>query len=690
MNKPRISGWMILLITVLTGLIATLFWHLSRTPATAATSLIIILLTALNGLLMLTLLFVIVKSLIRIYIDRKNKARGIRIKTKLVLAVLPISLIPAGMMYFFSTQILSRTLQKLSIDANIARVIEEAYSMNEVYAKRMHQVFKPVAEAAFQSDQIQKLLADYQLCSAEFYSNETIQHAVYVSSLQPDQIRRLEKTRHWNNKPGNDLYDDGFSIWRFPYQTPKGDLMLGMIMNTSFSERWAFISDSYKYLNHAKRKRDLVSDTFKTSLLVITFAVAFAGIWLGNLFSKSLMRSLTTLIEGTDRVARGEFEGKISLQTGDELEDLGKAFNSMVEQLKENQWELQSRAEDLEEVNTRLQQQYDYTETLLNQINAGILAFFENGIVQTCNPAAERMLGFRPSDIEKVGGQSHLTPLYQSWKKFQLHGRRPVTEQLEWNMDEQTLNVAVTFAPVQSKGKVMGTLLVLEDLTSLLNAQKLAAWREVARRVAHEIKNPLTPLQLSIQRIYRKSENDAVDLKQVIRSGYETISSEIKLLEQLVNEFSHYAKLPAPSKHAFDLVELLKNSQETYQQVYQTMEIQLETPLAELTIHGDSSQVRQVIGNLVKNAVSASSEKGIIVISLKVRESLAFLKVSDQGKGISEDEKKKIFIPYYSKTPKGTGLGLAIVQRIIHDHGWHIRVKNNHPKGTVFTIQMTV
>ena len=694
MQMSRSPHWMILLIIILVGLIGTLFWHFSRIEATAATGIVIVMLTALNGLLMLTLIFVIARSLIRLYIGRKNKVKGIRIKTKLVLAVLPISLVPAAMMYFFSTQILSRTLQKLAIDANVSTVIEEAYELNKNYAERMAATFRPVASmldtpmSQREDEPVREILDGFQLSGAEIYKGGTLDYSVYSKTLSNEKQERIERTRRWSDQVSPELFDDGWIIWRFPYSSAGKNMVLVMTMDTPFSERWAFLADSYKFLNHAKRKRESVSSAYQTTLLIITFAVVFAGIWLGGLFSKSLMRSLNILIQGTDAVAKGNFETSISLNTGDELEDLGQAFNSMIGELKQYRQELQAKAAALENVNQRLSVQYEYTETLIKEVNAGILSCDLDGTVRTCNPAAKRLLTGTPKNILDLESSKGLNSLVTCWEKYHMHGSRPFTEQVEWRIGKGQLNVAVTLTPIKSGEAALGTLIVLEDLTSLFNAQKLAAWREVARRVAHEIKNPLTPLQLSIQRIYRKSLNKAEDLDKVIESGYETITSEIKLLEKLVNEFSHFAKLPAPSKKDFDLVALLRNSQETYRDVFLPIELKLESQVQELTIHGDPSQVRQVLGNLIRNAATASEMKGTITLSLLREGPLAILKVMDEGHGIPDDEKLKVFVPYYSKAPKGTGLGLAIVQRIVHDHGWQISVLDNQPKGSVFALQI--
>jgi two-component system nitrogen regulation sensor histidine kinase NtrY len=220
-----------------------------------------------------------------------------------------------------------------------------------------------------------------------------------------------------------------------------------------------------------------------------------------------------------------------------------------------------------------------------------------------------------------------------------------------------------------------------------LAAQKLAAWREVAKRVAHEIKNPLTPIQLSIQRIYRKSKRGAADLNDAIASAHDTIMGETHLLKNLVDEFSTFAKMPAPVKTRLDVTDLIKNVVESYAKVYSDREIQADFPAENVHLQADPSQIRQVLSNLINNAAQATQEGDAIRVRLIPQPETLVLEVSDEGTGIPDVEKAKVFLPYYSKSPKGTGLGLAIVKRIVNDHGGTIVVLDNHPKGTCFRLE---
>lgn len=250
--------------------------------------------------------------------------------------------------------------------------------------------------------------------------------------------------------------------------------------------------------------------------------------------------------------------------------------------------------------------------------------------------------------------------------------------------------LAASIVPLIEDHVRFGSLLVLEDLTPLLSAQKLAAWREVAKRIAHEIKNPLTPIQLSIQRVQRKAQNQAADLMEAIASAHETIMGETQLLKNLVDEFSTFAKLPRPVKAPTDLNELVRNVCETYSKVYENREFQMEVPDQKTVLHCDRSQMRQVLSNLINNAAQATGDGEHIIVRLSASPAKIWLEVADKGRGIPPEERNKIFLPYYSKSPKGTGLGLAIVARIVRDHGGDIEVLEEAPKGTCFKMTFPV
>lgn len=699
MNKR----WLSLLFALLLLMTAVMFWHLFVTAkATPAASLIINILTPLNILLILLFFFVVSRSLIKLYLDRKDRKPGFKLRNKLVLAILPLTLLPAFLMFFIASQLPERILGNLSVDANIDTLIRNAKQLNESYLNDIQALTTshgPQIVALLKNDEVQRisdLLQEHHIQAVEIYRDGSFERRVVNPTYDPDEIYRMDRTL--GHRTSNPLeprrFDDGVFVWRFPYVAPPFELDFVFTKPTHHTQRLQFIADSYAALDALRTEKESVSRLYQSTLLIMTLALIFGGIWMGMYFAKGFIAAFNQLIRGAEQVGLGNFDTQITLKTGDEIEDVVHAFNTMTLTLKKNQEELKQKARDLEHVNTQLSSQMQYTQTILQEVNTGILSTDTHGRMLTCNPAAQSMLSLTPTSLNEpihdILHPEHYKALLNQWINFQKNGFRETSEQVELGQPEQEgrRTMFVTMVPLKNADGLMGSLIVLEDMTPLLHAQKLAAWREVARRVAHEIKNPLTPIQLSAQRIHKKVRTRAADLEQAVISAYETIMSETDILKNLVNEFSTFAKMPEPSKKDTDLGGLIDNVCMSYAQAFPHVKIEAHIDPNLPSLMCDPSQMRQVLSNLITNAAQASQRKGSIEIRLLQADDELLLEVADHGKGIPDAERSRIFIPYYSKSPKGTGLGLAIVKRIVQDHGGSIDVLPNHPRGTRFVIHL--
>lgn len=685
---------------MLVVMIAGLFWHLFvYAKTTAATSLILNILKPLNILLFTVLFYIISRSIIKLYLGQKRKTPGFRLRTKLVLAILPITLVPALIIFFLSTRFLDRLLVSFGPEANITEMALNAEALNEDYLKEIGKFYAPHMEPLFQQiqnnqSQTQAYLDRYQIDGAEFYRNGRLETRVLNTQFPMDKLPRLEETAVLFQIPGPRRYDDGFLISRYDFPSDQALLRLIYIQQTPFTERFYYIRDTAQFLNHTKRKSVKVREINYGILLITTLAVIFGGIWTGLAFARPFIRAFQALITGASRVSSGDLSTQIQLKTGDEMEDVVEAFNAMTVRLKDSREQLERHTQDLESVNTALSSQIQYNQTILQQIKAGVVSTDLHGTIHTLNPAAKDMLDLKDSalgtPLERWLVDAFRQPLLDLWESHRqknFDDRFAQVDMLDSN-SKRELVLAVSIVPLMKDQKRFGSLLVMEDLTPLLAAQKVAAWREVAKRVAHEIKNPLTPIQLSIQRVRRKVQKQAPDLEKAIDSAYETIMGETHLLKNLVDEFSTFAKMPAPNKQVFDLAELTQAIYDSYATVHSNRCVELELPQGSCSFYGDPSQFRQVLGNLINNAAQATQEGDRIEVKLANQGEMLRLEVSDTGRGIPEGEKAKVFLPYYSKSPKGTGLGLAIVRRIVEDHGGEIRVRDNLPKGSCFQIDL--
>ena len=350
---------------------------------------------------------------------------------------------------------------------------------------------------------------------------------------------------------------------------------------------------------------------------------------------------------------------------------------------------------ELERKALEVEERRRYIETILERITTGVVSMDAGGAITTINGAASRLLGLDHAVIGRparmVFSRVDLQPFGELLAGLDA-GRRPSgAQEIAIARDAQELHLAAVAAPlVGDAGAHEGALLVLDDVTPLIRAQRTAAWREVARRLAHEIKNPLTPIQLCAERIRRHFTGAPAATQELVDECTRTIVGEVESLKGLVDEFSQFARMPAPRTVPTDLHQLLNDTLALYTGILSDVDIIRQYASAMPLVRLDPEQIRRVIINLVDNAVEAMGRKGRIVVETQRDESqrLARIIVADDGPGIPAGEREKLFLPYYSTKHRGSGLGLAIVRRIVAEHGGSIEVADNEPRGTRFTIEL--
>jgi two-component system, NtrC family, nitrogen regulation sensor histidine kinase NtrY len=446
--------------------------------------------------------------------------------------------------------------------------------------------------------------------------------------------------------------------------------------------------------------QDLVKKQRRVRLLglstlgLMTLILLFVSSWVAIYLARGIATPIKALAEASDEIARGNLAHRVTTIADDELALLAESFNQMTAQLEENRSRIEASAAELRD-------RRNYIETVLQSLSTGVISIDENDCVTTLNASASRMLGL----VHKVEDSPKLSRLIgtEDWfvvDRLLRRARRAghATEQTQLDSGGGPLPVAITAtALLDSKGPRGGVVLVIEDLSELLAAQRAAAWSEVARRMAHEIKNPLTPIQLSAERIAKSygrangGSNGAV--AAVITECTETISREVAGLKAMVDEFSRFARLPATRLELANLNDVVTQAAGLYVErldgVRMSIHLDRDLPAAML----DVEQMKRVFVNLIDNALeamtSACDEKQLtIVTSHDAKRSLLRAEVTDTGQGIDPADSRRLFEPYFSRRDSGTGLGLAIVQRIILEHRGHIRAENNHPRGAKFIIDL--
>ncbi|MEI7816953.1 MAG: ATP-binding protein, partial [Desulfuromonadales bacterium] len=402
------------------------------------------------------------------------------------------------------------------------------------------------------------------------------------------------------------------------------------------------------------------------------------------------------LVDATHAVAGGNLDVRIDTYSVDEIGMLVQSFNLMTEDLRKKQYALNISNQELLRSNQEIERRQQYMEIVLHNIAAGVISIDSEGLFRTINTSAERLLGL---NAEKVLGKNyrdvivdkHLEIASESIRELLLSKHGAISKQvfLDLRGSRMALQLHLTLLRA-GNGEIVGMVAVLDDMTQMMRAQRMAAWREVARRIAHEIKNPLTPIQLSAQRLRKRYLSRFDDDEKVFDECTEMIIKSVDDLKNLVNEFSNFARMPAIQPEPSDLNALIRESLTLYQEAHLGVrfDFSMDDKMPQLMI--DRDQIKRMLLNILENAVAAMSERGSVTLSTFFDEVLkmAVISIADDGPGISPEDKPRLFDPYFSSKKSGTGLGLAIVNSIVTDHGGFVRIRDNLPRGAVFVVEL--
>jgi len=474
-----------------------------------------------------------------------------------------------------------------------------------------------------------------------------------------------------------------------------GVLVADYYIPESLSGRMGIIRSSFTDYIQSLRLKGPIKTNYIIILTSVTLLVIFSAIWFGLNIAKGLINPIEELVEGTQRISRGDLGFYIDVQSNDELGLLVQDFNAMVYDLTESRRHLENAYNELAYRNR-------YIETVLNNISTGVITINRDDCITLINPAArsmfaikeESVLGRELLDILKDTQGPMVNDLIETLKKSKgITTQKQITVTVE---EERLTLMGHASLLYDDNNEHMGMVVVFDDLTQLQKMQRMAAWREVARRIAHEVKNPLTPIQLSAQRLRRRYLDQLGDNGQIFDECTRVIINEVDEMKRLVNEFSAFAKMPSSMPVPDDLNQVVSDAVTLYRQAHTKIDyiVELDDTLPIMEI--DSSQISRAVGNLLENATIAvleadnSLNRIAITTHYDVDVHIATLEIADTGEGIPTKVKERLFEPYFSTKKGGTGLGLVIVNRIITDHNGFIRIRDNQPYGTVFSIELPV
>src|SRR6266404_5462089 len=746
-GRRRLTRVIILSIVVLLlmlSLIAQGGFNLSPffAPGTAAETLLLYALSTLNFLAFVTLLFVLLRNVLKLVRERRAARLGSKFKSRLVSYAIGLSLLPVLLLFFFSFGLLNRSIDRWFGEparqiVDDARAIEESYFMKEeadltVIARVIARDIAAAAGANYQPADIKakldRELAAYNLSLVRLVLSSGRQTAQEIEKpVEPDIKETLDEAEKQVGEgaesfSGTDEGDGPTAIYIIAgvrltnAPNDRRALIVAREFPPNLTARAATISEHHENFHSLLGKIKRIKAIYILLLAAVTLLLIFSASWLALYVARGITIPIQALAEATDRVAQGDFGQPVEVVAEDELAVLVKSFNQMAAMLAENRERLERAAEDLSRINLTLDNRRRYIETVLESLSTGVISTDEDARIATINRSALWILGL--ADKPEIGTPIDRViegPQGEELAALCRRARRSEIAQADIEFrraDGSSLSTATTAIALRtSEGTIEGLVIVIEDLTDLIQAERAAAWSEVARRMAHEIKNPLTPIQLSAERIMRNYERgrDARTeprFDEVVREGTSTIVREVAALQRMVEEFSRFARLPEARPIEASLNDVVRDAVSLYAERLDgiRMDCRLSDDLPTLRL--DTEQIKRALVNLIDNAVEAldldadggngssaerkdSTERSITLESsyLKASDSVRLV-VADTGHGISRRDRDKLFLPKFSTRTRGTGLGLAIVSHIIADHKGRVWVEDNQPRGARFIIEL--
>ena len=637
------------------------------------TKLIILILLNLNLVALLTLIFFVTKNLVKVYLERKHKVLGYKFKTKFVVVLVVLTMIPSVLLFIVSSFVITRYLDRW-FDPQIRQPLTLSIE---------------IAKAAYEMQRQQTLSYASAVASGGIISEDyTVLHLTEIPENASETVRA-----GFDGKADVEVITgENLDIIRAVVPEFKGGKQTGVVvvesaMSTGISRNVEAIKDAYKNYLTLESWKTPIKVNYLLILSFFTLMAIFMALWLALRVSRGITDPVQMLAQATEQVAMGNLDTIVDITREDEIGLLVNSFNHMVQELKESKVSLQSALKESDRRRIII-------ENILENINSGVISLDPSGNILTINNSACRILEIA---AETVIGQNYSVlleklksdELRDTVKQVRIRDSRVVEKEIRVTAGERRILLRIFLAALGDVNNFLGTLVVFDDLTDLVRAQKALAWEEVARRIAHEIKNPLTPIKLSTDHMIKKWQNKDDDFGAVFERSTKTIIKEVESLKRLVNEFSRFGKMPEIKKAPVLLSSIIDGIINLYND-YKGIEIKSvlldNEPLVEL----DAEQFKRVIINIVENAIQAMQSKGSITISVTrdIIGSRIFVDIADDGPGIREEDREKLFLPYFSTKKDGTGLGLAIASRIVTEHRGYIRIKDNRPHGTVFSIEL--
>lgn len=688
-----------------------------------ATNILILGLININIILLILLIFLVLRNTVKLFLERKRKTMGSKLMTKLITAFVTLTIVPTFILFFVVIGFINKSIDGW-FGINIEGSLQESLELGQNYYRDMTDRLMSASrimanslakEGISDTDRlkvyIDSKIEDNDFSTIEVFASDGSKIAYAISTkinknmvpdIEPEPVAKALRGEGLNYLQTMKVGDVVRAI--APITLPSepdrtaGAVVVSYYVPKSLVDKMKEISAAFEGYKQLKILKNPVKASYFTILSIITLLIVFFSIWIGRYLAKELTIPIHELAEGTHAVASGNLDYRINVESNDEIGLLVKSFNRMTEDLKAGKSKIETANLDLRRTNTELEQRRQYIEIVLGNVPAGVISIDKSGKIVSLNRVAADILGTEEGyalgkNYREVLRQEDRNAFKEMIREMNDMGISNMERQMRVAVKDKVMTVLVNLNALRDEsGNYLGLVAVLDDLTHLLKTQRMFAWKEVARRIAHEIKNPLTPIKLSAQRLRKKYLDKFSEDGNVFEECTSTIIRQVDELKTLVNEFSSFARMPASNPSPNDLNEIVDETVALYKSGSRKVVFESKTDERLPILDIDRDQMKRVLINLIDNAISAVGDTGTVRVETAYVEELqqARIEVVDDGEGIPADLKQKLFEPYFSTKKLGTGLGLAIVNNIVADHNGYIRVKDNLPRGTRFIIELPV
>ncbi len=728
-KKQRLIRYVIIFCALLIPLLGYVQSGLLKgeTSLPISSTVLIFALININGLLLLLMLYLVLRNLVELVFERKQKILGSKLRTRLVISFIALSLVPTVILFIVALRFVSTSMDywfNTNIEDSLQASLKLAQTIYQDTEKRAENMGKQVAllmeNGTVQIDDINALQELFERTLAiappgapdglvlldhnrkELVAVRGPRLLPIVLPTTPSEAVRLARDNGQTklvsmNTTLGELVQAIVPLQQSPDNNSLYFLVTTLLIPTDKLSLMQAVSKGITDYQQLVMLKAPIKLSLIIILLIITLLILFGAIWFGFYIARTLTGPINKLALATRRVADGDLDFTLEKESDDEMGLLVDSFNSMTTDLLASNRQLAHAHEALQDSTSIAEQRRQYLETILKNVAAGVIAINEENEITTINRFAEKLLkielsSFLGQDFHEVLARSHVMVMEGFLRELHESGRNSIERHLRLTVRAgETLSLLVNVTRMfDDEQQPIGYVIVFDNLTNLEKAQRLAAWQEVARRIAHEIKNPLTPIQLSAQRLRKRYMDSISKDKDIFNQCTATIITQVDEIKRLVSEFSDFARMPRVRKKRSDIKKLITETLILYREGHKHIKFSTEIEPEIPPFLFDPVQMKRVLINLLDNAVGILPEGGEISITLKHEQGCALMSVADNGPGIDEQVKTRLFEPYFSTRKSGTGLGLAITHTIVAEHNGLITVTDNSPSGTVFTVELPI